>query len=356
MSAPGPAPDLGWRAFGTVFALVSAALAATLYGFILLQDPYGLRVGPGRPPRPIMSTNQRFMYPQIARSGLYDAAVFGTSTMRLLEPGRLGQALGGGRFANLAVNAATPWEQLQLARLLVRHVPALRTVVLGLDRDWCDPAADRDSHRVTFRGFPRWLYDEDPLNDWPELLNLKSLEIAGRVALHRWGALPARIRPDGFEVFTPPEASYDPARARVHLREGSGGPVDVEDAPPPPAGGPPLPAVAWLDGFAEALPATTRLVLVFPPLHALGLPAAGSRDAEADERCKARIAAGAAGRRATVVDYRWRSELNGRDDNFWDRLHYRLPVAARIVADLGAISRGAPAPADASYRVLSSPP
>ena len=72
-----------------------------------------------------MDLNQRFMYPQIVRSGRFDAAVFGTSTVRLLDPQRLGAAFGG-RFANLGMNAGTPWEQMQLADLFLRHVPRPR--------------------------------------------------------------------------------------------------------------------------------------------------------------------------------------------------------------------------------------
>lgn len=356
MPVPEADPASAWRRFGVLFGVAAASLIGLLYGFVVALDPYGLRVGPGRPPVPIMDVNQRFMYPQIARSGLYDAAVFGTSTVRLLEPERLGQALGG-RFANLAINAGTPWEQLQLAALLVRHAPAIRTIVLGLDRPWCDPAAD--ASRTTFRAFPAWLYDEDRANDWPELLNLKSLEIAGRLALNRLGLMRARIRRDGYEVFTPPEASYDLARVRAHLRSGPGDRAPADEMPAVPQDEAPpaalrLPAVEWLAAFARTLPATTRLILLLPPLHRLGQPVPGSRGAREDERCKQRIVASLAGRRATLVDYRRPSDLTDRDENFWDKLHYRLPVAARIVDDLKAVAEGAEPPPDAPYRVLSA--
>lgn len=355
MPAPETEPASDWRRFGLAFGLAAALLMSASYGFIVALDPYGLRVGPGQSPVPIMDVNQRFMYPQIARSGQYDAAVFGTSTVRLLDPERLGRALGG-RFANLAINAGTPWEQLQLAGLLVRHVPEIRTIVLGIDRPWCDPGAD--TSRTTFRAFPRWLYDDDPLNDWPELLNLKSLEIAGRLALNRLGLMRARIRPDGYEVFTPPEASYDLARVQAHLRSGPGDRAPADETPAAPGDGAEAaarrpPAVEWLADFVRTLPATTRLILLMPPLHQLGQPVPGSRGAVEDEACKQRIAAETAGRRAIVVDYRRPSDLTGQDDNFWDKLHYRLPVAARIVDDLKAVVDGAEPRPDAPYRVVS---
>ncbi len=55
----------------------------------------------------------------------------GTSTARLLDPQELDRAFGG-RFANLAMNAATPWEQTQLARLFLTRAPA-RACCFGLD-------------------------------------------------------------------------------------------------------------------------------------------------------------------------------------------------------------------------------
>src|SRR3712207_6914903 len=56
-----------------------------------------------RSPSPIMDINQRFMYPQIVRSGRFDAAVFGTSTVRLPDPRKLGRAFGA-RVANLGLD------------------------------------------------------------------------------------------------------------------------------------------------------------------------------------------------------------------------------------------------------------
>src|SRR5690349_6903202 len=105
-----------WRSFLAAFASAAALFALGLYAFVVLLDPYGLRAGPDRPSGPIMDVNQRYMYPQIVRSGRYDAAVFGTSTIRLLDPRRLREAFGA-RFANFGLNAGTPWEQVQIASL-----------------------------------------------------------------------------------------------------------------------------------------------------------------------------------------------------------------------------------------------
>src|SRR3954470_65919 len=110
------ADDRIWRRFAVSFAATALGLTAILYAFIVLMDPFGVRVSPGHAPTPIMDVNQRFMYPQLVRSGRYDSAIFGTSTVRLLDPDQL-NAQFGGRFINLGMNAATPWEQMQLVDL-----------------------------------------------------------------------------------------------------------------------------------------------------------------------------------------------------------------------------------------------
>lgn len=340
----------------TAFAVTLLPFLAGLYALVVALDPYGTRVALGHAPTPIMDLNQRYMYPQLARSGLYDAAIFGTSTIRLLDPNRLDAAFGA-HFVNLGINAGTPWEQMQLAELFLRHVPHPKMLILGLDRNWCEPDADAEGKRITFRSFPPWLYDENPFNDYPELLNLKSLEIAARIALDRLGLMPDRIRRDGYEVFTPPENRYDLQRARLHIWSGTPGHVEPVRPPleltPQQAAALPLPALDWLADFVRQVPSDTRLLFVMPPIHVAGQAAPGSRLAAEDAACKARIAA--IGRRhdATIVDFRMASSITTVDSNYWDQLHYRLPIARRIVDDLKrAEATGEDAP-DGSYRVVS---
>lgn len=342
-----------WRRFGHVFAVSVAGFGLAAIAFVALVDPYGLRVGPGHPPGPLMDGNQRFMYPQVARSGLYDAAVFGSSTARLLDPDRLGPVLGG-RFANLAMNAATPFEQVSLARVFLHHA-APTTVLFGLDANWC--AADADAKRLTFRPFPAWLYAEGTPWNYLRQVNGQSVATAARVWLHRWTGLAERLRADGYGVFTPPEANYDAARAAAHIHGVGAALPDAGTVDPPldPVDVP-MPALDWLDGLLAEMPAQTRRLLVFMPVHvaAQGLPgtAKGAREAA----CKARVAEIGARHGARVVDFRIPSSVTTQDKNYWDALHYRLPIAGRIVTALGAaVATGRDDP-DGFYRVLMPRP
>ncbi|RXT57666.1 hypothetical protein B6S44_04470 [Bosea sp. Tri-44] len=350
----------GWRGWSKAFALAALTLTALLFGFIATLDPYGARVQAGQPARPLMDLNQRFMYPQIVRSGAFDSAVFGTSTLRLLDPALLSTGLSA-RFANLGMNAATPWEQTQIAGLFARQVAKPKFVIWGIDQNWCEADAASEARRLTPRPFPPWLYDDSAWNDWPKQLNFTTLEIALRLAAHRLGLQPARLRGDGYEVFTPPEGTYDLARARFHLYRGYGGhaPDLTPQSPPVVVAAAErarwqFPALAWLEQRLAAFPTTTRRLIVLPPVHAGALPREGSAAWQRFEACKAEIAAIAARQQAVMADYGHPSVLTREDANYWDPAHYRLPIARRIEADLIALGRGESAPVDPALTVLGA--
>ncbi len=332
-----------WWRFSALAVGAGALAFLLLLAVAIIADPYGLRAAPGRAPGPIMDTNQRFMYPQIVRSRIYDSAVFGTSTLRLLDPERLDRVLGG-RFANLAMNAATPWEQTQAAGLFLREIAGPRTLIFGIDRTWCERDADAPGKRITFRSFPPWLYDELGGTDWFRLANFQTVEIAIRHAAHRVGLLPERMRADGFEVFTPPEGAYDLARARFHIWGAAGRPAEPPrprapaapvDSAPPDA----FPALAWLEETLAAAPPITRAILVLPPVHVVSQ--ASETDMAREDSCKARIAAIARSHGALLVDFRYPTPLTVEDSNYWDPLHVRLPVAHSVVDVLALAASGA---------------
>jgi len=355
------APAATWTRFLVTAGVATALLSLAVVTFAFVFDPFG--VGPlARRTNPVlMDLNQRFMYPQLVRSGRYDAAIAGTSTIRLVDPKSLDPAFDA-RFANLAMNSATAWEQTQIIDLFLRQVPAPKAIVWGLDPLWCAPDAADPSQRLTFRAFPASFYDDNSWNDWPELFNLKSLELAWRMLMYRVGAMPERYRNDGYEVFTPPESTYDLERARQHLW---GGPprtiVPVEPAfvpTPSERGAWPMPALAWLDARLATLPATTRVVFVFPPTHVTAHAQPGSQAAAKAAECKARVARIAQHRGATVLDFQFRNAVTGDDSRYWDPLHYRLDVARRIESALNASAAGAAALAaepDPFWTVLTAP-
>ena len=321
--APSHDSHPNWPRFTRDTLTTLAVIGLAIIAFIAAVDPYGLRTAPGHPPGPIVDTAQRWSYPQIARGGAYDSAVLGSSTSRLLDPVALDAAFEA-RFANLAMNAATPDEQLRLAALFLAGRTA-KVVLFGLDTTWCaaTPAAR------SAIPFPDWLYEPEASFGVLRQVNVRSLEAAGKAALVEAGYGRAAIRADGYAVFTPPESSYDPSRAERHLASAVRDPGEPAD--PPTA---PMPALDRLGALLSRLPRKTQAILAFMPVNARlqgrdGTPA-GAREAA----CKARAARLGAEHGALVTDFRIPSPVTTQDTNYWDALHYRLPVAARIVAGL----------------------
>ncbi len=189
------------------FVATALASLAVVFLFVAVVDPWGMLPVSLPLPRVPVSTNARFSLPALAVSGRFDSAVIGSSSSRLLRPERL-DALFGGRFANLAMNAATAWEQSRMLALFARSHPAARTVIVGLDTAWCTPAPER----LTPRPFPDWMYGGPRWRGYREMLNLYAVQEAGSELWTVLGLKRRRYGLDGYTSFVPPESAYDPAR------------------------------------------------------------------------------------------------------------------------------------------------
>lgn len=329
-----------WTRHLKLFVGTFAGLLVVAVLLVWSANPYGNL--PGSPlVHVLMDDNQRFQYPAVIRSRRYDSLVIGTSTSRLLEPKVLERVFGG-RFANLALNDGRAWEQWQIAVLFQREVEVPRTLVVGLDHVWC--AVDAHVKRITHRGFPEWMFDDNPWNDLLYMLNARTVEISGRRIGHALGLVRERWPHNGYEIFVPPEASYDGARAREHIY-GSRLPrpamMDVNDAVPPQmlaraeaiaqrAGE--FPAHAWLESLLAAR-LFQRVVLLITPIHVAAQPR-GLPERERELACKLSLAAIAERHGQRVIDFRISSPITREDSHYWDPLHVRVPIAARVVEGL----------------------
>lgn len=321
-----------WTPFARTLLLTILGLAAAILVFATVLNPYGNLPVKVFGQHVIMDINQRFQYPAVIRSQLFDSAVIGTSTSRLLEPAHLNKTFGG-NFANLAMNSATAWEQYELTKLLLRHWRKPKTILFGIDTVWCETNADK--RRITKRGFPEWMYDANPWNDWLYIFNGKAIEIAGRQIAYRLGFEKPRIPFDGFEIFVPPDTEYDIEKARQHIWRGP--PRDI--APKVPAvevstnerASWEFPAIAWFDELMLSIPEGTNVIVAYMPVHAAAIPKPGTMSAAKENECKSRILTSANGRAAHVVDFRLQSDITTNDTNYWDNLHFRLPIGAVII-------------------------
>ena len=107
MDAPSHRPidhPSAWSGFARTFVVAAAIMGLAAIGLVAAIDPYGLRAAPGRPPGPIMDTNQRLSYPQIARGG--PVTLTDEKVTRSFHIGRWGEELVAKHFSS----AGTPYE------------------------------------------------------------------------------------------------------------------------------------------------------------------------------------------------------------------------------------------------------
>ncbi len=336
----------GWRQFFLLAAGTAAGVTAFIFLFVAIVDPFDTL--PLSPPldRVPIATNARYSFPAIARQQQFDSAIIGTSTSRLLRPDELNAAFNA-RFVNLAMNAATGYEQSRILEVFLRAHPTPKHVILGLDDIWC---LTRRLARYTPRPFPEWMYEPDRWTGYTRLLNLYTVEQAGIQFATLTGFKAPVYGRDGYTRFVPDDRLYDPARVAVHLREVAAA-MPRGDATVSPATLP-YPALDLLRDNLSSVPASTTKILFFAPFNHVERADSGALRGEWDE-CKRRVAAMAAATpNTTVVDFMIPSQITDNDDNYWDAVHYRVAIAERLVRDLAAASAGRPA-SDGDYVVLS---
>jgi hypothetical protein len=344
----------GWRQFVQVFAASTSAALLLVAALIALIDP--LAISPFRvvSNEILPQTNRRFIAPAIVRSGRFDGFIVGSSTVHSLDPKRVERVFPG-RFANLSLYASTPHEQSQLVRLIVRERPDTRTIVWGLDTNWCNAGP---IPRYSSEVFPEWLYRPLSWSYLTNTFNWASLELVFRKLRQLLQDKNMRLRPDGYVRALPPEGSYDLAKAqRAIYHTGQSPPLLEPELPAIPAGSPEagagLPGVVLLGDVLSKIRDGVTLVLVLMPRHAFALPVPGTPDAVRVRDCKAAIAALAQRRGHWVIDGMWRSPWTVDDNNYWDRSHFRDHLAEALIDGIdAAVNCGDVAP-KAALRVLS---
>lgn len=317
--------DAAWRSFARNALLTAGAFVGILYAFVAVVDPWDtLPFSPSLPRVPI-SSNARFSFPALARDLRFDSLVLGTSTSRLLQPAQL-DPLFGARFANLSMNSATAWEQTQMLQVFLRAHARPRAVLIGLDAEWCGPAAPR----TTGRPFPEWMYDASPWRGYREILTPYAVQEAANQFAVMAGWKRQRYGSDGYTPFVPDDSAYDPARVDAAFARW---PPLAEDAAEP---GEQFhfPAHDLLRQALASIPADARITLFFVPYHASRHGVPGTREAARWAACKHAVAGIARARGATLLDFLRPTAITQDRANYWDPLHYRVVVAARLAQAL----------------------
>jgi hypothetical protein len=342
ISSSDPSGAGPWRRFlGWLLGTALGGLAF-VYVFVAVVDPWDML--PLSPPfaRAPISTNARFSFPALARSPRFDSVIIGTSTSRMMRPAVL-DGVFGARFANLAMNSASPFEQMKMLALFARTHAAPKFVMVGVDSAWCERVPPPDLARP----FPPWMYDGSRWRGYANIANLFAVQEAANQFAFLIGAKRRRYGLDGYTSFLPDDGRYDRARVDAIFASWGG---DVANRPPQPVTLPALPKLA--SGLA-ALPPATRTILVFMPRDAGQQGVPGSDAAGVLAACKNGVTA-IAGRLpgSLVVDFDIASPITEDRNHYWDPLHYRSGIADRIMQDIGGALAGR---ANADFRILWPP-
>ncbi|AWN38321.1 hypothetical protein [Methylobacterium radiodurans] len=317
-----------WRGFARLLVGTAAALALGYLALAFAVDPYDsgrsrlFSVGAVRPQGPRTAAAVR------GRDAAFSGAIIGNSHIQLIEPARL-SALTHIPFVQLAIPATGPGEQLSVLDWFLRHHPAPAAIVLAPDDFWCtdDPALAND------KPFPFWLFARDLPGYLRGLMRYAvAQEVVGRIG---WLVKTRRplARADGWWDYEPDYLNLgfgrDPKWEAT--RE-----APVPDTPDPRKAGP-FPAAERLRAALAQVPAETAVVAVQPPVYHAGLPRPGTPRAAAEAACAAAIGQALATHpRSALLDWRRDGETARDPALFFDRTHYRHPLARRVAEDIAA--------------------
>jgi hypothetical protein len=288
-------------------------------GALIALDPYDTGRFAAFGDHGVPQFGQRLSFASLARNPAFDSAIIGNSTMQLLDPVRLSSA-SGDRVVSLAIPGTGPLEQLSVARWFLRHheEPAAHALIIGLDERWCDS----DRPQLT-NPFPFWLYSPDAADYIFHIAQYQSLESAARKVRLLLGLVePARA--DGYH-------DYDIGRIwdragfqqRVESLGEDGTPVVESKAVP--AQTKDFPVATLLRDFLKELPDTVSVVMVIPPQFR---PLSNDVRAARWEACERRFGAFVGRRPHTrLLNFLSRDALTQRDEDYWDLVHFRTPIA-----------------------------
>ena len=327
--------DARWKGFVRILIIAFVGLFAAGYLFILIVDPYGMLPISFDFDRGPITAEQRYFYPGLAKKSQFDSAIIGNSTVRLLNPDDLNPLLES-RFVNLAMNAASVFEQEAIFDVFLRYHPHPKTVIFGVDHVYFEKnnyakfiGAAKPEH------FPEWMYDENPLNDWLPY-NWRTMQITLKQFKCITGMRPFKFRVDGYEDFTKTMFAHE----IDHIREviyGSKTPKEKKPVEPAVQATPELiksfafPAIGHLDRMLSRLPDTTRKIVIFPPFHIYHQATPGSEEAVKWQEFKRRVADLVCRyQNAALFDFMIESPITTRDENYFDEIHYTVTVAKEI--------------------------
>jgi hypothetical protein len=300
-----------WPKLLYFYGALTLLFGAVLAGAVIALDPYDTGRFALFGEHGVPHFGQRLIDASLARNSQFDIAIIGNSTIQLIDPVRIGTEAH--QAVSLAIPGTGPREQLSVGGWFVRHHLKPYALVIGLDPRWC---AANHALELT-HPFPFWLYGAGTRDYLVNMLQMQSLGGAGR----KINLLLGRIKPAPADGYNDYEAGRTWDRAGFRARLTEEGEEGFLQATTPPYE---FPALGLLKDFLATLPHDTKVVLVIPQQFQ---PAPDAQQSA----CGASFAALARQHPHThMLDFLARSSLTAREEDYWDRSHYRARVAREM--------------------------
>jgi hypothetical protein len=168
------------------------------------------------------------------------------------------------------------------------------------------------------------------------LLNWRAFELARRKLEIAWDASKKRVAPNGFNDDLPADATWSLEKAMPRLT------ADIRlvaDRLASSSHAATFPAATLLEETLRHSAASTRLIVIFMPSY-MPPDAAGI----APDACKDRFADIVRKRDATMIDFMLPTAWTTNPSNYWDRLHFRRPIAETLPRRIRDAADDIPAP------------
>jgi hypothetical protein len=335
-SSEAVAPQNGpcWQRFAVTLVAAAALVLALVLTIIYLIEPYDT----GRSPF-FSHAGMRALAPAMAnasrgRNPAYNATIVGNSRIQLISPERLKKATGLD-FVQMSVPGSGPKEQLALIDWFLSHRrEQAKALLVSIDETWCtsDPAL------LDERPFPFWLYAASPLEYVRGLLRWEVLEEVPPRLAYLMGMSAERARPDGYWDYDAEYTQRGDKMAAAHRRELEAKPYAnaQRHERDPSVGVRDFPAADRIGIVAASLPEDAALILIVPPLYKNWLPPEGTEQAFRLRACTAAIMGAAQNghARTALIDWRIDRPEIRKPAWFFDKVHYRQPIAQAMEADI----------------------
>lgn len=224
------------------------------------------------------------------------------------------------------MNAATAYEQSRMLELFLQAHPAPLAVIVAIDQEWCSAAVER----FTSRSFPEWMYRRDLWPAYREMLTPYAVQEAANQFAVMMGWKKRRYGRDGYTSFVPPDSEYDIALRDAKFQHWA----PVDNSPAPVGAEPDFPALPTLSAMLRSLPEPTRKIVFFSPLQVTLQGKPGSAAAWRWTGCKREVGRIARETGALALDFNVPTSITDNRDNYWDPVHYRHAIAARLMNGL----------------------